>query len=167
MKKWIAALVLCLMLVLPVFAAAEPMQPTPMDLMFQRLKDALILLSLDETDQALQLINFVFDVESELTEESFRELTETGLVLLDSGMVQTDVAVCWLDEMGVYHFGIPLVEPISPDVEALVLCSRDLVNFSSYYAAMWSVLEENAALHDEVVWNLEYQAGAPVLFADE
>lgn len=166
MKKRIAALMLCVMMLLPVCAAAEQ-QVTPMDSMFMRLKEALILLSLDETDQALQLINFVFDVESELTAETFRELAETGLLLLDSGMVQTEVAVCWLDEMGVYHFGIPLVEPISPDVEALVLCSRDLVNFSSYYPSVWSALEEAAAMHEQVVWNIQYQAGAPVLFADE
>lgn len=167
MMKRIAALALCLMLMIPAFAAAEAQEIlTPMDEMFLRLKEALILLSLDETDQALELIKFVFDVESELTEESFRELAGTGLTLLDSGMVQTEVAVCWVDETGVYHFGIPLVEPIAPDVEAMVLCSRDLVNFSSYYPAVWGTLEEAAALHEEVYWNLEYQAGAPVLFAD-
>lgn len=165
MKKRMVAFMLCMMLLIPACAAAEQM--TPMDAMFVRLKDALILLSLDETDQAIELINFVFDVESELTVESFRELTDTGLLLLDSGMVQSEVAVCWTDEMGVYHFGIPLVEPISPEIEALVLCSRDLVNFSSYYASTWGALEQTAAMYDEVVWNLEYQAGMPVLFADE
>ena len=167
MKKRMTALILSLMLLLPAGAMAENVQATPMDLMFQRLKDALILLSMEETDQALETIGFVFDVESELTEDSFRELAEMGLVLLDSGMVQTEVAVCWLDETGVYHFGIPLVEPISLDVEALVLCSRDLVNFSSYYASNWGALQEAAQLYPDAVWNLEYQAGVPVLFADE
>jgi DNA repair exonuclease SbcCD nuclease subunit len=104
---------------------------------------------------------------AELTEESFRELAEAGLVLLDSGMVQTEVAVCWLDEMGVYHFGIPLVEPISLDVEALVLCSRDLMNFSSYYASTWGAIQEAAGLDPDAVWNLPYQAGVPMLFTDE
>lgn len=167
MKKRMTALILCLMLLIPACAMAESAQVTPMDMMFQRLKDALILLSLGETDQALETIGFVFDVESELTEDSFRELTEMELVLLDSGMVQTEVAVCWLDEMGVYHFGIPLVEPISLDVEALVLCSRDLINFSSYYATTWGALQETAALDPKAVWNVEYQAGVPLLFADE
>ena len=167
MKKRMTALILSLMLLIPACAMAESAQVTPMDMMFQRLKDALILLSLEETDQALETIGFVFDVESELTEDSFRELTEMELVLLDSGMVQTEVAVCWLDEMGVYHFGIPLVEPISLDVEALVLCSRDLINFSSYYATTWGALQETAALDPEAVWNVEYQAGVPLLFADE
>ena len=167
MKKRMTALILCLMMLIPAFAAAEPVQPTPMDLMFQRLKEALILLSLEETDLALETIGFVFDVESELTEESFRELAEAGLVLLDSGMVQTEVAVCWMDEMGVYHFGIPLVEPISLDVEALVLCSRDLMNFSSYYASTWGAIQEAAGLDPDAVWNLPYQAGVPMLFTDE
>lgn len=166
MKKRIATLILC-MLLIPAGVLAEAVQMTPMDQMFQRLKDAMILLSMDETDQALELIHFVFDVESELTEETFRTLCEEEFVLLDSGMVQAEVAVCWMDELGVYHFGIPLVEPISPDVEALVLCSRDLINFSSYYPAVWSTLEEAAALHDQAVWNREYQAGTPLLFADE
>lgn len=164
MKKRMIALILCLMMILP---AASAEQPTPMDLMFQRVKDSLALMAMGETEQALTMIGFVFDVESELTADTFRELVETGLVLLDSGMVQTEVALCWLDEMGVYHFGIPLVEPISPDVEALVLCSRDLVNFSSYYATTWNVLEQSAALYENTVWNMAYQAGAPVLFADE
>ena len=166
MKKRIAALILCLLL-LPACAGAETAQLSPMDMMFQRLKDALILLSLDENDQALEMIHFVFDVESELTEDTFRALCDEELVLLDSGMVQTEVALCWVDEMGMYHFGIPLVEPISPDIEALVLCSRDLVNFSSYYPSTWGELEEAAALYDEALWNLEYQAGTTVLFADE
>lgn len=167
MKKRLTALILSLMLLTPTLAAAEPAEPAPMDMMFQRLKEALILLSLEETDQALEMIGFVFDVESELTEESFRELAEAGLVLLDSGMVQTEVAVCWLDEMGVYHFGIPLVEPISLDVEALVLCSRDLMNFSSYYASTWGAIQEAAGLDPDAVWNLPYQAGVPMLFTDE
>lgn len=167
MKKRMIALVLCLTILLSVSAAAQPAEMTPMDLMFQRLKDALILLSLDENDQALETLRFVFDVECGLTEETFRAMCEEQLVLLDSGMVQTEVAVCWLDEMGVYHFGIPLVEPISQDVEALVLCSRDLMDFSSYYASTWNALQEAAALDENAVWNIEYQAGTPLLFADQ
>ena len=167
MKKRMIALVLCLMMLLSVSAAAQPVQETPMDQMFQRLKDALIWLSLDENEQALETIRFVFDVECGLTEETFTALCEEQLVLLDSGMVQSEVAVCWTDEMGVYHFGIPLVEPISPDIEALVLCSRDLIDFSSYYASTWSALQEAAALAEDAVWNIEYQAGTPMLFADE
>ena len=167
MKKRMIALVLCLTMLLTVSASAQPVEMTPMDLMFQRLKDALILLSLDENDQALETIRFVFDVECGLTEETFRAMCEEQLVLLDSGMVQTEVAVCWTDEMGVYHFGIPLVEPISPDVEVLTLCSRDLIDFSSYYASTWNELQEAAALDENAVWNIEYQADAPRLFADE
>ena len=61
MKKRMIAFMLCMMLLIPACAAAEQM--TPMDAMFVRLKDALILLSLDEYDQALETLRFVFDVE--------------------------------------------------------------------------------------------------------
>lgn len=165
MKRRILAMALCIMLICCAGAAAE--QVTPMDEMFMRAKEALLLLSMDEVDQAVELLDFAFDVESGLTEDSFRAFVEDGFTLLDSGSVQLEVAVCWLDEMGVWHIGIPLVEPVSWDVEALVLDTRDMTAFSSYSASNWGALEEAAALAQEAYWNLEYQAGATVLFADE
>ena len=165
MKKRMLAMALCLMLMLSGSAMAEEL--TPMDDLFERAKEALALLSYGEVDQALELLDFAFDVESGLTEDTFREFVEESLTLLDSGSVQLEVAVCWLDEAGVWHLGIPLVEPVSWDVEALVLDSRDLKAFSSYSASDWGTLEEASALAEEVYWNLEYAPGATVLFADE
>lgn len=165
MKRRILAMALCLMLICCTGAAAEPV--TPMDEMFMRAKEALLLMSMGDVDQAVELLDFAFDVESGLTEDSFREFAAEGLTLLDSGMVQVEVALCWLDDMGVWHIGIPLVEPVSWDVEALVLDTRDMMVFSSYSVSNWGALEEAAAISQEAHWNLEYQAGATVLFADE
>ena len=165
MKKRLAALVLALGLLLAGSALAE--EPTPMDMLFMRGKEAVGLLAAGEIDRAVELLGFVFDVESEQTEESFRQLVNEGLMLIDTGMVQTEVALCWLDEFGVWNLGIPLVEPVSWDVEALILKTRDMEIFCGYEAANWGMLEEAAVFSTEAYWNTEYAPGAPVLFADE
>ena len=165
MKKRMLAALLSLMLLLTGGAWAEEL--TPMEMMFMRGKEALTLLAAGEIDMAVELLGFVFDVESEQTEESFRELAEKGLSLLEPELIQTEVALCWQDEMGVWNLGIPLVEPVSWDVEALVLRSRDQLVFCGYEVSNWGALEEAAVFASEVFWNTEYAPGAPLLFADE
>ena len=165
MKKRVAAIVLAMTLLLAGGVRAEEL--TPMDRMFLRGKEALTLLAAGEVDLAVELLDFVFDVESGQTEEQFRELVNQGLILMDTGMIQTEVALCWQDELGVWNLGIPLVEPVSWDVEALVLRSRDLEIFCGYEISNWGALEEAAAFAAEICWNIEYAPGAPLLFADE
>lgn len=169
MMKKLAALILSLMLMASGWAMAEDAaQITPMDDLFLRAKEALLLLSEGEVDMALEKLAFVFDVESEQTEETFRQLVNEAFLLLDIDTVQLEVAVCWLDaETGVWHLGIPVVEPVSWDVEALVLDSRDLMVFCGYSASNWGALEEASALAEQAWWNTEYLPGDMVLFADE
>ena len=165
MTTRIAALMLCLALLFTGCAWAEPLEPT--DEFFARGKQALALIAYGEIDQALETLSFVFDVEGMQTEETFRQFVAEAFTLLDKDAVQVEVALCWLDETGVWNLGIPLVEPVSWDVEALVLHSRDLINFSGYSASNWGALEEAAALSESVYWNVEYLPGETVLFADE
>jgi len=164
MKKRIMALLLSLLLI-PCAAWAEEL--TPMEIFCNRGRDALTLLAAGETELALELIGFVFDVESGLTEETFVEAVGQ-LTLLDAELLQTEVALCWLDaETGVWHLGIPLVEPVSWDVEVLVLDSRDLEVFCGYSVTDWETLEEAALFSEEAYWNVEYVPGAMMLLADE
>lgn len=166
MKRKLLAAALCVLLLLIGCAQAEE-ELTPMEMMFLRGKEAVTLLAQGEVDQALELLAFVFDVESGLTEDTFRLMVEEDMTLIDSGLVQTEVAMCWLDEMGVYHIGIPLVEPASWDVEALVLDTRDMEIFCGYSLTNWAALEEAAELSAEVYWNVEYLPGNTLLMTDE
>ena len=55
--------------------------------------------------------------------------------------VQTDVAVCYHKSKKLY-LAIPVEEPVSRDVEALVLSSTDGVQFDGYKAARWGRRDE-------------------------
>lgn len=166
MKKRIAALMLGLMLLISCAAGAEEIH-VPTEEFFNRGRTALMLLAEGLTDEALEVIGFAFDVESGLTEETFRLAVEQ-MTLLDKELLQTEVALCWLDDLtGVWHLGIPLAEPVSWDVEVLVLDSRDLQVFCGYSVSDWGALEAAAELASQAYWNIEYMPGEMLLMADE
>ena len=178
MMKKLFALLLC-MLLTGAYAQAEVMPPmlyrqmqlptaefTPMEYFVLKGKAALQLLAMGETESAMEVFAFSFEVESEQTEETFLEFVPT-MTMLDALTLQTDVALCWMDETGVWHLGIPLVEPISWDVEALVLDSRDMNIFCGYSLSTWGALEEAAAIYLDAYWNGEYIPAVPLLMADE
>ena len=58
-------------------------------------------------------------------------------------------------------------EPISWDVEALILDSRDMNIFCGYSLSTWGALEEAAAIYLDAYWNGEYIPAVPLLLADE
>ncbi len=179
MKKKIFALLLC-MILLGAHAQAEVVPPqllyqqltspltvlTPMEAFVLKGKAALQLLAMGETELAMDTFAFAFEVESGQTEETFLEFVP-DMTMLDAQMLQLDVALCWMDETGVWHLGIPLVEPISWDVEALVLDSRDMNIFCGYSLSTWGALEEAAAIYLDAYWNGEYIPAVPLLLADE
>ena len=182
MMKKLFALLLCVLL-LGAHAQAEVMPPQllyeqlnapttmtellPMDYFALKGKAALQLLAMGETELAMDTFAFAFEVESGQTEETFLTEFVPALTLLDPMMLQLDVALCWMDELGVWHLGIPLVEPISWDVEALILDSRDMNIFCGYSLSTWGALEEAAAIHLDAYWNGEYIPAVPLLLADE
>ena len=177
MMKKIFALLLCILL-LGAHAQAEVMPPmlyeqlkvpalTPMEYFVLKGKAALQLLAMGETNLAMDTFAFEFEVESGQTEETFLQECVPSMTMLDPVMLQLDVALCWMDDMGVWHLGIPLVEPISWDVEALVLDSRDMNIFCGYSLSTWGALEEAAAIYLDAYWNGEYIPAVPLLMADE
>ncbi len=182
MMKKIFAILLCILL-LGAHAQAEvmpqqmlyehlnaPMAATtllPMEYFVLKGKAALQLLAMGQTELAMDTFAFEFEVESGQTEETFLREFVPSMTMLDPVMLQLDVALCWMDDMGVWHLGIPLVEPISWDVEALVLDSRDMNIFCGYSLSTWGALEEAAAIHLDAYWNGEYIPAVPLLMADE
>ena len=60
-----------------------------------------------------------------------------------------------------------MYEPVSWDVEVIVLDSRDLQIYCGYSLTDWGTLEETALTAPYAVWNVEYLPTAPMLFADE
>ncbi len=138
----------------------------PPEEFYLRGKEALWLLAQGDMEPALEKLAFVFEVESGLTEETFQEFA-ASLTMLSAEAVQVDTALCWIDELGVWHLGIPLAEPISWDVEVLVLDSRDLSIYCGYSLSNWGALEETALFAPYALWNMEYLPDAPLLWADE
>jgi hypothetical protein len=176
----IVSAVMCLLLLLTSGAWAQQIDPffgmtdaegmplnAPPEEFFTRGKEALVLLAEGRIDEAWNLLAFVFDVESELSEETFRQAAAAMQGFVSPEAMQTDVALCWLDEMGVWHLGIPIYEPISWDVEVVVLDSRDLQNYCSYSLTDWGTLEAAALTAPYAYWNMEYLPAVPTLLADE
>ena len=61
---------------------------------------------------------------------------------------------------------VPIQEPASGDVEALVLGSEDGSSFIGYRYATWSQVESGYNSSDRVLWNVEYVGGTPTVVAD-
>ena len=166
MRRQIWMIILCLCALLTTGCAlAEPVEPD--DVFFDRGKDAMMLLASGDVDGALDVLKFSFEAGSSQSEEDFKRFVSDAFSLLDCGAVQSEVAVCWLDEGGMWHLGIPVVEPVTGDVEALVLDSWDLTAFSGYSASTWGRVQEAVAKSWAFYWNEEYLPAAPVLLADE
>ncbi len=164
MWKRVLAAALCLALTLaPLCAQAEGSKPS--DEFFDRGRRALALISYGEMDRALDELNFTFGAESGFSEDGFRDFIRNSFTMLGRGQVQLEVALCWQDAAG-WHLGIPLAEPVSEDVEVLVLDSRDLVGFSGYAASTWSALEQAADDAKKAYWNIAYDPGDTVLYTD-
>lgn len=181
MKKRITAALMCLLLLLsPCAWAQEIIDPfygmtdingmpltAPPEEFFLRGKQALLMIANGQIDEAWQLLAFEFEVESQLSEETFRQAAEAAQSMLSPEAVQTDIALCWLDELGVWHLGIPVYEPLSWDVAVVVLDSRDLQIYCGYSISDWGTLETVALTAPYIYWNMEYLPAMPMLLADE
>lgn len=166
MKRWLQTVVLGICALLATGCAqAEAVKPD--DDFFDKGRNAMTLLSEGKVEQAFQELAFSFTVGSEKSEDDFKIFVSDSFALLDSGEVQNAVAVCWLDDGGQWHLGIPVVEPITDDIEALVLDSWNLESFSGYSASTWGALKKAVARSQAFYWNEEYLPGTLILMADE
>lgn len=162
MMKRICAVLLGVCILLSGFALADE---KPGKEFFQTGKKALALLAADDVDGVLEKLDFQFDEGSGLSEEGFRHFVSDSFTLLSSDALQQEVAACWYDGR-IWRLGIPLVEPVTDDVEVLVFTSHDLVSFCGYEASTWKMMNDAVAQSAQAFWNVEYDPGTPVLLVD-
>ena len=163
MLKRICALALCLMLAAAPLALAENI---PSEQYFLRAKDALTLLAGGKAQEALGKLAFAY-AQPEASDEAFLQFVKDYLPLLSEETVQRDVAVCYWEALSSqYLLAIPISEPKSDDVMALVLMSPDFETFTGYAALSWAEVSEGTAASEYVWWNVEYAPGTRALYAD-
>jgi hypothetical protein len=128
-RRWTAFLLCAALLsAFPVIASARDLN----EALFQDAKDALTMISYGEYQKALDKLNFT-------EPPSAAEFEDFVCFDLDSVLtqtVQTDVAVCYHKSKKLY-LALPVEEPVSRDVETLVLSSTDGEQFDGYKAARW------------------------------
>ncbi len=164
MLRKVTALLLILALVFSMSAALA--DSAPQDQYFMRVKDALYALAQGDTALALDKLAFSYASPDD-SDEQFLQFVKDYLPLLSADTVQTEVAVCYYESVSAqWLMAIPISEPTSDDVMALVLMSSDLSTFSGYAALNWAEVNDGVALSDSVYWNTEYNAGSAVLYAD-
>ena len=158
--------VLLLILALALSVCPALADSAPQDQCFMRAKDALYALA--QGDNALALDKLAFSYASpDDSDDQFLQFVKDYLPLLSADTVQTEVAVCYYESVsGQWLLAIPISEPVSDDVMALVLMSGDLSTFSGYAALSWAEVNDGVALSDSVYWNTEYNAGSAVRYAD-
>jgi|LSQX01.2.fsa_nt_gb hypothetical protein len=159
MKKTISVLLLVAVL-LSATALADSAPSLSNDL-FSDAKEALSLLSYGEFARVSEVLPFSGTAPSESEWESFAENFQT----LDSGTVQREISVAFYVN-GAWYLAVPVSEPSSGSVEALVLRSPDGEAFDGYNHADWETVEKGYGAAERVLWNKEYIAGKPIVIAD-
>lgn len=158
--------VLLFVLALAFSAFSALADSAPQDQYFMRAKDALYALAQGDTALALDKLAFSYASPDD-SDDKFLRFVKDYLPLLNTDTVQTEVAVCYYESVSAqWLLAIPISEPASDDVMALVLMSSDLSTFSGYAALSWAEVGDGVALSDSVYWNTEYNAGGVVLYAD-
>lgn len=161
-KRMMAALMCLCLLALGGVQADE----TSLKQLFSHARDALTMLADGDVDGALDKLDFRFEEGSGMSEDGFRNFVSDSFSMLDTSTLQVEVAVCYLDG-DLWRLGIPVAEPVSDEVEVLMLDSRDGKTFCGYKSSTWKELTAAAARGKETVWNREYTPAAPKLMADD
>ena len=161
-SRFVRSTILSLMCMIILLSSAYA-EAVPSKAFFDNARQALISLSENDTDQALELLNFSFS-DSNNTTDSFLQFIEDTFSLEH---VQTQVAVCYYDEISSsWKLAMPVEEPVEDSVKVLVLTSSDMVTYSGYEAASWGDIQKATAKTDWVWWNKEYTSNGTSLFAD-
>lgn len=155
-----AAFLLCaaLLAAFPIIASAKNLD----EALFKDGKEALTLISYGEYQKALDKLNFT----EPPAESDFEDFVCFELDSVLTQMVQTDVAVCYHKGKKLY-LAIPVEEPVSRDVETLVLSSSDGKQFDGYKSASWGDVMKLVKQDDAAQWNLPYDPGTLVVVPDE
>jgi hypothetical protein len=155
-----AAFLLCaaLLAAFPIIASAKDLNGA----LFEDGKEALTLISYGEYQKALDKLNFT----EPPAESDFEDFVCFELDSVLTQTVQTDVAVCYHKGKKLY-LAIPVEEPVSRDVETLVLSSSDGEQFDGYKSASWGDVMKLVKEDDAAQWDQPYDPGTLVVVPDE
>lgn len=159
-KRILAAILAALLLFASALAESSP--PKLSDDLFAQAKEALSRLSYGEYAQISGLLSW----SSSAPETSFWEGLAGKFRTLNNGTVQRDVAVGWWAGSA-WYIAVPLAEPNSEQVEAMVFASSDGQRFSGAAKSLWGDVRDAYESSDFVRWNVEYVAGTPVIENDD
>ena len=161
MKK-IISIFAAILLVMSCWAYAENGVIALDDSLFATAKDALILFENGDYDGAAGLLAFG-------TPEEFEKFVCGNFKTLGESPVQTIVSVAWWNG-GAWQVAVPLHEPVSGDIETLVLVTDniDCTTFCGYRYADWKYVETELTRSDYVLWNEEYVAvESMIIYTDD
>ncbi len=127
--------------------------------MFKYAKNTLACLGSGDYDKIVTAVPFS-DVSPSADE--WAGLAEGAFTSLSGSTPQKKYAVAyWTGEA--WKIAVPVVEPSSADVEALVLFSEDGKTFSGYSCANWDKVEKEYRKAEYVQWNEEYNGSTSVI----
>lgn len=153
------ALILALLLSLLCSAAALAEVPSLGEGMFKYAKNTLACLGSGAYDKIVTSVPFS-DVSPSADE--WASLAEGAFTTLSGSTPQKKYAVAyWTGET--WKLAVPVSEPSSADVEALVLFSEDGKTFSGYSCASWGKVEKEYRKAEYVQWNEEYNGSTSVI----
>ncbi len=133
--------------------------PSLSDDLFTSAKLAVVYLASGAYEKLVTLLPFSDVAPSASEWESF------AANYSDLSGAQSEYAVAyWTGNYWVV--AVPIREPDSGSVEALVLGSEDGSSFIGYRYATWSQVESGYSASDRVLWNIEYVGGTPTVVVD-
>lgn len=127
--------------------------------MFKYVKNTLTCLASGDYDKIVTAVPF-----SDLSPsaDEWANLAEAAFTSLAGSTPQKKYAVAyWTGEA--WKIAVPVSEPSSSDIEALVLFSEDGKTFSGYSCATWGKVEKEYHKAEYVQWNEEYNGSTSVI----
>lgn len=127
--------------------------------MFKYAKNTLTCLGSGDYDKIVTAVPFSDVCPSA---DEWAGLAEGSFTSLAGSTPQKKYAVAyWTGEA--WKIAVPVAEPSSADVEALVLFSEDGKTFSGYSCAGWGKVEKEYHKAEYVQWNDEYNGSTSVI----
>lgn len=137
--------------------------PALSESLFNYAKGALTNLASGDYDRVVTKLPFS-DVSPSADE--WRSFTEGSFSSLSGSSPQTRYAVAyWTGRM--WEIAVPVSEPSSGNVEALVLLSEDGKSFCGYGCSNWKSIQSEYESSNHVIWNEEYNASTSAVVEND
>ena len=155
MKRFISLILICALLC----SAALADVPKLSENMFKYAKNALAALADGAYDKLVTALPFS-DISP--SSDEWEKLAEGAFTTLrDAEPQQLYCVAYWTGSA--WKFAVPVSDPVSSDVEALILFSEDGKSFVGYGYSTWGKVKKEYQNADYVQWNEEYNASTSVV----